>query len=115
MDSRPGRLTGGGIRTLPADRVAGMLRRIKVEGSGKNRKVRTVRYRITGLRDPGSGDWVSRNPRNGHYYRVINGRHQTRVRPTGAMVSQTDMIALEVEVDRGGPEPRIYYVSVPGL
>ena len=114
MNSKPGRLSGGGIRTLPADRVDGMLRRIKAEGSGKSRKVRSVRYRITGFRDPDSQQWVSRNPRNGNYYRVRDGRHRTKVRPTGDMIRRTDMLSLEVEVDRGR-EPRIYYLSVPGL
>lgn len=114
MDSRPGKLTGGGIRTLPANRVEGMLRRIKQQGSGKSRRVRSVRYRVTGFRDPDSGLWVSRNPHNGHYYLVRAGRHRTRVRPTGDMMRRTDMIALEVEVDRG-QGASVYYVSVPGL
>lgn len=100
-----------------------MLRRIKLEGSGKRRRVRSVRYRVTGFRDPGSGDWVSRDPRNGHYYRIPKGegknrkpqRRYTEVRPTQEMIAATDMIALEVEIDRGGDSSRVYYISVPGL
>lgn len=92
-----------------------MLARIKADGSGKSRRVRSVRYRVTGFRDPSSGGWISRNPRNGHYYLVRAGRHRTRVRPTGEMMRATDLISLEVEVDRGGGNERVYYVSVPGL
>lgn len=114
MNSKPGSLTGSGIRNLPADRVDGLLRRIREVGSGKKRRVRSVRYRITGFRNPDSGLWVSRNPRNGHYYVVANGRHQTEVKPTGEMISRTDMLALEVEIDRG-QGARVYYVSLPGL
>lgn len=120
MDSRPGRLTGGGIRTLPPNRVAGMLRRIKEHGSGKRRRVESVRYRITGFRDPDTGGWISRNPGNGQYYRIAGpgqrggaGRHRTPVRPTRDMIRRTDLISFEVEITR--QEPRVYYVSSHGL
>lgn len=116
MNSSPGRLRGSGIRNLPEDRIGNMLQRIKVGGSGKSRRVQSVRYRVTGFRDPDSGGWISRNPRNGHYYLVADGRHRTRIRPSGDMIRRTDLVSLEVEVNRGGKhEPRIYYVSVPGL
>lgn len=92
-----------------------MLRRIREEGSGKRRKLRSVRYRITGFRDPQTGGWITRNPRNGTYYIAKDGRHRTNVRPTQDMIRSTDMIALEVEVDRGAGNSRIYYLSVPGL
>lgn len=110
MDSKPGRLTGGGIRTLPAEKRAGMLRRLKLE-QGRGFRVTSVRYRITGFRDPGSGEWIVRNPRNGNYYRQHAGRHRTPVRPTPELVSRADMMSLEVEVDRGHG-PTIYYVSM---
>jgi hypothetical protein len=121
MNSTHGYLTGGGIRTLAPDRVDGMLRRIKVSGSGKSRRVAGVRYRISGFRDLSAdsaayGQWVRRNPRNGQYYRERDGKHRTPVRPTGDMIRLTDMIALEVEVTRtAGSTPTIYYVSIPGI
>lgn len=115
MNSRPGTLTGAGIRKLPADRVDGMLRRIKETGSGVKRQVKSVRYRISGFRNPDNGEWIQRNPRNGHYYMVRAGRHRTQVRPTADMIGRSDMIALEVEVDRGRGNQRVYYVSVPGI
>lgn len=111
MNSVPGRLTGGGIRTIPEAKRAGMLRRLKIQ-QGKGFRVVSIRYRVTGFRDPESGDWVSRNPRNGSYYRMRDGRHRTKVRPTAEMLAQTNLMALEVEVDRGKGS-RIYYVSVP--
>lgn len=112
MNSTPGRLTGSGIRPLPESMIDGMLRRLKQQ-QGRGFRVKSARYRITGFRDPDSGGWVSRNPRNGNYYLVRSGRHRTKVRPTPQLLARTDMMALEVEVDRG-KGPRIYYVSVPG-
>lgn len=111
LNSTPGRLAGSGIRTLPESKVAGILKRLKVQ-QGRGFRVKSARYRVTGFRDPGSGEWVSRNPRNGNYYRVRNGRHRTQVRPTPELLARTDMLALEVEIDRG-KGPRIYYVSIP--
>lgn len=123
MNSHPGKLTGGGIRELPAERRAGMLQRIKVEGSGKSRRVRSVRYRVTGFRDPDTGMWVSRDPKTGRYFSILGGgvgskrgRHKTSSRPTGEKLARSDLISLEVEVDRGGKDgARIYFVSIPGL
>lgn len=115
MQTEHGRLTGSGIRTLPEAKVDAFLARLKVD-QGRKFRVRSVRYRITGFRDPNGGDWVSRNPRNGQYYRVRGGRHRTQVRPTPELLARTDMMALEVEVDRGGNAgPTIYHVSVPGV
>lgn len=114
MNSRPGRLSGGQIRTLPPDRVEGMLRRIKLEGSGKSRKVKSVRYRISGFRNPDDGSWISRNPRNGQYYQLHDGRHRTRARPTPEMLARSDMLALEVEITRVKGS-RVYFVSIPGV
>lgn len=113
-NDKPGTLSGSGIRTLPLDRVDSILRHIKEARSGKSRRIRSVRYRVTGFRNPDGGDWISRNPRNGQYYRVADGRHRTPIRPNGDMMRRTDMIALEVEIDRGQGS-RIHYVSVPGL
>lgn len=115
MNSKPGKLTGGGIRTMPPEKVGHMLRRIKESGSGKSRRVRSVRYRITGFRDMRTGDWISRNPRNGQYYVEKDGSHRTQIRPTAAMIQQTNMVALEVEVTRQGDKSVIYYFSTPGL
>lgn len=114
MNSVPGTLRGSGIRPLPPAMLDRMLRRIKEHGSGKSRRLRSARYRVTGFRDPNSGQWVSRNPRNGHYYRMRDGRHTTKVRPTVGLLKRSDMLALEVEIDRG-KGARIYYVSIPGL
>lgn len=123
MHSTPGRLTGAGIRRLPQERVAGMLARLKVQ-QGKGFRVAGVRYRVAGFRDPDSGDWVSRDPRNGQYYAVHGSargarkaagqaaRHRTQVRPTAELLSRSNMLSLEVEVDRG-KGPRVYHVSVP--
>lgn len=110
MNSHKGRLRGGGIRTLPEDRIAGMLLRIKLEGSGKNRRVQGIRYRITGFRHPDTSLWVSRNPRNGQYYTISGGRHHG-VKPNEDLISRTDLVSLEVEIDRGRGNSRIYYVS----
>ncbi len=115
MTDVPGRLKGSGIRTLPADRVAGMLRRIKAE-HGKTRRVRSVRYRVNGFRDPKSKGWVSRNPRNGQYYLKRDGAHRTPLRPTPEILRATDRISLEIEVTRiSGGESRIYFITIPGL
>lgn len=111
MNSTPGRLAGGGIRELPESMRAGILRRLK-EDQGKRFRIKSARYRISGFRDPDSGEWVTRNPRNGNYYRVKDGRHRTEVRPTPQIIARSNMLALEVEIDRG-KGPRIYYVSVP--
>lgn len=111
MNSTPGRLSGGGIRRLPDEKIAAMLKRLKVQ-QGRGFRVKSVRYRISGFRDPDSGQWITRNPRNGTYYRVRDGRHRTKVRPTPELIRRSDMLALEVEVDRG-KGARVYYVSVP--
>lgn len=89
-----------------------MLARLKIRHR-KGFRVKQVRYRIVGFRDPHTGGWVSRNPRNGSYYMVRSGRHRTKVRPTAEILKRTSMIALEVELDRGQGS-RIYYVSLPG-
>ena len=111
MDSKPGRLTGRGIRPIPDAQIDAMLRRLKVQ-QGRGFRVTSARYRISGFRDPDSGQWITRNPRNGNYYRVRDGRHRTQVRPTPEILRRSDMLALEVEIDRG-KGPTIYYVSVP--
>lgn len=127
MNSTPGRLSGGRIRRVPADKIDAMLQRLKLE-QGRNYRVKSMRYRITGLRDPESGGWISRDPANGNYY-LVGGkpragtkrratgqpaRRRTQIRPTPDMIRQTDMLSFEVEIDRG-KGPRIYYVSTPGL
>lgn len=111
MNSTPGRLSGGGIRPLPRPMLDFLLQRLK-DQQGKGYRVKSARYRVTGFRDPESGDWVSRNPRNGTYYRVKDGRHRIKVRPTKEILARTNLLALEVEIDRG-KGPRIYYISVP--
>lgn len=112
MDSEPGRLRGSGIRPLPEWLQDRLLQRAR-DRAGKRIRLRSARYRVTGFRDPGSGAWVSRNPKNGHYYRRDAGRHRTKLRPTLETLSKSDTIALEVELDRG-QGPRIYYTTLRG-
>lgn len=112
MNSTPGRLRGSGIRTLPSERIPPMLERLKIRHR-KGFRVRSVRYRIAGFRDPDTGGWISRNPRNGSYYLMAAGRHRTKVRPSVELLSRSNMLSLEVEIDRG-KGARIYYVSLPG-
>lgn len=113
MNSSPGRLRGSGIRTLSHERIPAMLERLKIRHH-KTYRVESVRYRISGFRDPDTGGWISRNPRNGNYYLMADGRHRTKVRPTVELLSRSDMLALEVEIDRG-KGARIYYTSIPGI
>lgn len=112
MNSEPGRLRGSGIRSLPSDRIAPMLARLKIRHD-KGFRVKSVRYRVCGFRDPDTGGWVSRNPRNGTFYLMHDGRHRTKVRPTTELLSRSPMLALEVEIDRG-KGPRIFHISAPG-
>lgn len=118
MNSQPGTLTGSGIRRLPAQRIRGMVRRIKAHDP-KLPPVKSVRYRVTGFRNPDTGVWISRNAQNGHYYQIVGGineRHSTRVKPTADHLRRTNMLSLEVEILRHGQrEGRIYYLSVPGI
>lgn len=122
MNSTPGRLTGGGIRRLPADRIPPMLARLKIRHK-KGFRVKSARYRITGFRGP-SGEWISRDPKTGRYYKLSGraragserraagqaARRRTEVKPTAEILRQSDMFQFEVEIDRG-QGPRIYYVS----
>lgn len=112
MHSEPGRLTGAGIRPLPASLRERLLDRAR-DRAGKRIRLKSARYRVTGFRDPDSGAWVSRNPRNGNYYKQDAGKHRTKLRPTVELLARSDVLALEVEIDRG-QGPRIYHMSVRG-
>lgn len=112
VDGIPGRLSGAGIRTLKGAQREAILARIQAKQPGRKLNVRSVRYRVTGFRDPASGQWVRRNPRNGHYYRRLPGhRHNTQLRPTPSMLARSPLIAVEVEADLGNG-PRLHYTTL---
>lgn len=116
MKSQPGRLHGSGIRPLP-DELRERILAAAQDKTGRRLRLYSARYRVTGFRDPGSGAWIQRNPRNGQYYARFGpglsggARHRTQVRPTLARLRRAGKVAVEVELDRGGG-PHIYYTTV---
>lgn len=111
MNSRPGRLTGGGIRPLPDELRRRLVAQAR-ERTGQNVRLRSARYRVVGYRNS-AGAWVQRNPRNGHYFvRTPAGRRRT-VKPDAEQISRSQMVSVELELDRGRG-PRIYYTTLHG-
>jgi hypothetical protein len=109
MNSRPGRLTGNGIRPLPDALRRKIIRDVK-EDTGKGRRLTSARYRVTGYRN-GAGAWVTRDPRTGKYWVRGPKGGKRPVKVDGSMVAASAVVAVEVELDRGRG-PRIYYTTV---
>jgi hypothetical protein len=106
MNSRPGKLTGRGVKRLPPE----LQRRLSTE----TRDASNARYRVTGFRD-GQGRWVHRTKvgtRKGQpTWGYRTKREGLLVKPSNDMLRRSDLISVEIEVDLG-QGPRVYFTTV---